>query len=160
MSQTEQTKVFKYLYQNVTNFESKEEFDRFYLRNKEEIDKTSTNALNIKYKINGYRFGRKKGELLLFPVKKNEEKTLENNQINEEQLQKITDMQLKFDEIASKLDENNTFSDEQLKQITDVINKKLADEFKKINLKLKDLNNRLVEVENVIEQICNPQQNY
>ena len=33
-------------------------------------------------------------------------------------------------------------------------------EFKKINIKLKDLNNRLVEVEQVIDQICNPEQNY
>ena len=60
MNQDDSTKVFKYLYQNVTNFDSKEEFDRFYLRNKEEIDKMTTNSLNIKYKIKVFEIHFKK----------------------------------------------------------------------------------------------------
>ena len=160
MNQSDTTKVFKYLYQTTTNFESKEEWDRFYLKNKEEIDNSTTNALNIKYKIDGYRFGRKRKQLYLIPVEKNKDKLEENIQINEEQLQKMNEMQSKFDEITTKLNESNTFSDEQLKQITDTINKKLSEDFKKINIKLKDLNDRLVEVEAVLDQICNPQSNY
>lgn len=160
MNQDDSTKVFKYLYQNVTNFDSKEEFDRFYLRNKEEIDKMTTNSLNIKYKIKGFRFGRRNGELMLFPSMKNEEKTTQNNEFVQEQMEKLSEMQSKFDEMASKLNETPLFSEEQLKQITDVINKKLSEDFKKINIKLKDLNDRLLEVEGVIDQICNPQRNY
>ena len=120
----------------------------------------TTNSLNIKYKIKGFRFGRRNGELMLFPSMKNEEKTTQNNEFVQEQMEKLSEMQSKFDEMASKLNETPLFSEEQLKQITDVINKKLSEDFKKINIKLKDLNDRLLEVEGVIDQICNPQRNY
>lgn len=160
MNQSDTTKVFRYLYQTTTNFDSKESWDKFYAKNKEDIDAMTTNALNIKYKVDGYRFGRKQKQLFLFPVVKKEEKLEESKQFNDEQIEKITDLQSKLNEITSKLNETSVFSEEQLKQITDVINKKLNEDFKKINIKLKDLNDRLVEVENIIDQICNSQQNY
>ena len=60
-------KVFNNLSDENLHFESKEEFDRYYKKNKEIIDKMSTRALNMKISIDGYKLGRLKKELTLFP---------------------------------------------------------------------------------------------
>ena len=60
-------KVFNNLSDENLHFESKEEFDRYYKKNKEIIDKMSTRALNMKITIDGYKLGRLKKELTLFP---------------------------------------------------------------------------------------------
>ena len=60
-------KVFNNLSDENLHFESKEEFDRYYKKNKEIIDKMSTRALNMKITIDGYKLGRLKKELILFP---------------------------------------------------------------------------------------------
>ena len=61
-------RVFNNLSDENLHFESKEEFDRYYKKNKETIDKMSTRALNMKISIDGYKLGRLKKELTLFPV--------------------------------------------------------------------------------------------
>ena len=61
-------KVFNNLSDENLHFESKEEFDRYYKKNKEIIDKMSTRALNMKISIDGYKLGRLKKELTLFPT--------------------------------------------------------------------------------------------
>ena len=70
---TSDVKVFSNLYDEVMTFESKEEFNRYYAKNKESIDKMATRGLNVKFKINGYKIGRSKGELILYPVKDSHE---------------------------------------------------------------------------------------
>ena len=61
-------KVFNNLSDENLHFESKEEFDRYYKKNKEIIDKMSTRALNMKISIDGFKLGRLKKELTLFPI--------------------------------------------------------------------------------------------
>ena len=62
-------KVFQNLYDDVLHFESKEEFNRYYAKNKESIDKMATRGLNVKFKINGFKIGRTKGNIILYPTK-------------------------------------------------------------------------------------------
>ena len=54
---------------NPTEFESIDDFNNYYKINKADIDKLSTHAINLKYKVKNHRFGRKKGQLILFPAK-------------------------------------------------------------------------------------------
>ena len=54
---------------NPTEFESIDDFNNYYKINKADIDKLSTHAINLKYKVKNHRFGRKKGQLILFPSK-------------------------------------------------------------------------------------------
>ena len=62
-------KVFQNLYDDVLHFETKEEFNRYYAKNKESIDKMATRGLNVKFKINGFKIGRTKGNIILYPTK-------------------------------------------------------------------------------------------
>ena len=66
---TSDVKVFANLYDDIIHFDSKEEFNRYYAKNKEAIDKMATRGLNVKFKINGFKIGRSKGELILYPIK-------------------------------------------------------------------------------------------
>ena len=54
---------------NPTEFESIDDFNNYYKINKADIDKLSTHAINLKYKVKNHRFGRKKGQLILYPSK-------------------------------------------------------------------------------------------
>ena len=62
-------KLHKNYSDNPTEFESIDDFNNFYKINKADIDKLSTHAINLKYKVKNHRFGRKKGQLILFPLK-------------------------------------------------------------------------------------------
>ena len=66
---SETVEVFENLSDNVITFDSKEEFMRYYNKNKESIDKMATRGLNTKYKINGFKIGRKQGSIILYPLK-------------------------------------------------------------------------------------------
>ena len=79
---SESIKVFQNLYDNVINFESKEEFMNFYKKHQNEIDSMKTRGLNVKYKIPGYRIGRQKNQILLFPTKKEDENEDKNENQN------------------------------------------------------------------------------
>ena len=81
---TEQITTFENLSDNVVEFETREEFTEYYEKNKEEIDKMATRGLNIKYKIPGYKIGRKKNIITFIPVKQEVEK--ETNDLQEEKL--------------------------------------------------------------------------
>ena len=78
----ESIKVFQNLYDNVINFESKEEFMNYYKKHQNEIDSMKTRGINVRYKIPGYRIGRQKNQILLFPTKKEDD---ENDDKNENQ---------------------------------------------------------------------------
>ena len=74
---TDSIKVFENIGDNVLSFETKEDFMRHYNKNRETIDSMSTRGLNRKYKIEGFRIGRLKGEIILFPLKESETKSEE-----------------------------------------------------------------------------------
>ena len=105
---TEEIKVFNNLSDENLHFESKEEFNRYYNKNKETIDKMSTRLLNMKITIDGYRLGRLKKELTLFPIegalgkrlgsiKENEQKATDSNDNYESMLE------IKMDNISERL---------------------------------------------------------
>ena len=70
---SESIKVFQNLYDNVIEFQSKEEFMNYYKKHQNEIDGMKTRGLNVKYKIPGFKIGRKQNQILLFPTDKKEE---------------------------------------------------------------------------------------
>lgn len=60
--------VIEKLSDNLVEFESKEDFEKYYAINKNSIDKMATRGLNTKYLIPGYKLGRKNGELKFIPT--------------------------------------------------------------------------------------------
>ena len=61
-------KIFQNLSDDVIEFESKEQFMNYYERNKKEIDEMKTRGINVKFKIPGYKIGRKNNNLILIPT--------------------------------------------------------------------------------------------
>ena len=121
---SEELKVFENLYDNIIRFENKEEFQRYYNKNKESIDAIPTRGLNIKFKIEGFKLGRQKGQIMLYPL------------------------------TNSKEDQLKVLEDKLLKTTTllDAINEKLIKDMREINAKLKDLNDRLLNIEDMVDQ--------
>ena len=76
MNDTE-VKVFSNLCDDVIEFETVEDFDNYYRKNKELIDKLSTRGLNQKFKIKNHHIGRLKNEITLYPLK--DSKTKKDN---------------------------------------------------------------------------------
>ena len=70
-------KVFSNLCDDVIEFETVEDFDNYYRKNKELIDKLSTRGLNQKFKIKNHHIGRLKNEITLYPLK--DSKTKKDN---------------------------------------------------------------------------------
>ena len=70
-------------------FNSPEEFNVFYTKNKEELDNLTTHKLNKMYHIIGYRITKIKGELMLKKWTEKEEKEEPKNY--DEQIQTIQD---------------------------------------------------------------------
>ena len=58
-------KIIKPVEKYIKEFESPEEFNVFYAKNKEEIDSQTTHKLNKQYHIKGYVITKIKGELCL-----------------------------------------------------------------------------------------------
>lgn len=104
---TDPIKVFNNISDNVINFESKEEFMRYYSKNKETIDNMPTRGLNKKFLINGFKLGRIKKELTLFPIESALGKRLgsitNNESQNEIQNEDISMIELKLDNISERL---------------------------------------------------------
>lgn len=121
---SEELKVFENLYDNIIRFENKEEFQRYYNKNKESIDAIPTRGLNIKFKIEGFKLGRQKGQIMLYPLSNSKEDQLK---ILEDKLLKTT-------------------------SLLDAINEKLIKDMREINAKLKDLNDRLLNIEDLVDQ--------
>ena len=74
---TEELKISKNLSDDIVTFENKEEFFKYYEEHKEDVDKMKTRGLNIKYKIPGFKIGRKKEQLVLIQLKKKQEEVKE-----------------------------------------------------------------------------------
>ena len=62
--------IYKKQSEDSKTFETPEEFLKYYENNKKDIDETHTRSLNLKYKINNHRIGRKLGKIILYPIQK------------------------------------------------------------------------------------------
>ena len=78
-------KVFQNIGDNVICFDTKEDFMKHYNKNKETIDGMSTRGLNVKYKIEGFKIGRSKGEIILYPLKESKSKSDSETDLNLQQ---------------------------------------------------------------------------
>ena len=106
MNVSNEIKVFENISDNPISFETKEDFNRYYERNKETVDAYSTRGLNKKFIITGYRIGRKKGEIILYPVQLPREHSPTNDQHLEDRSmleEKIDSMNERLKKIESLL---------------------------------------------------------
>lgn len=60
--------VYKKISDDCRIFNSDSDFLKYYEKNKDNIDEINTRALNLKFKINGYKIGRKEGKIILYPI--------------------------------------------------------------------------------------------
>ena len=75
-------------YSVIKEFNSPEEFDKYYLKHKEEINNKTSNQLNKEYKIKDYKItkrnikiidNKKVGDIYLKPIIKNNNENIDNN---------------------------------------------------------------------------------
>ena len=80
-------------YSLIKEFNSPEEFDKYYLKHKEEMNNKTTNQLNKEYKIKDYKItkrnikiidNKKVGDIYLKPIIKNN-----NDSVNNENIDKL-----------------------------------------------------------------------
>jgi hypothetical protein len=62
---TSSVKVNEPITKPIKEFETPEDFMKFYSKHTDEINATNTIMLNKKYNIEGYHIGRRKGEIVL-----------------------------------------------------------------------------------------------
>ena len=63
--------IYKKISDDIKEFDTGEEFLKYYEKNQDGINAITTRALNLKYKIKGFKIGRKDGKIVLYPVEKN-----------------------------------------------------------------------------------------
>ena len=77
-------------YSVIKEFNSPEEFDKYYLKHKEEINNKTSNQLNKEYKIKDYKItkrnikiidNKKVGDIYLKPIIKNNNENIDNNNL-------------------------------------------------------------------------------
>ena len=92
-------KIIKPVQKYVKEFESPEEFNVFYAKNKDEIDSQTTHMLNKKYRIKGLVITKIKGELCLKKpwIKKN------NNQPSTANLSDLEARVKRLEETVNKI---------------------------------------------------------
>lgn len=76
-------KVIEPIKNYLKEFNSPVEFNLWYAKNKDEVDKLTTHKLNKMYHIVGYRITKIKGELMLKEDRKPKIKEDEESEINE-----------------------------------------------------------------------------
>lgn len=81
--------IYKKISDNSKQFETPEEFLKFYDKNKDSIDETNTRALNLKYKINDHKIGRKNGKIIIYPLTNI---SLKESNVSSEESSDITSM--------------------------------------------------------------------
>lgn len=126
----ETIEVFENIGDNVIEFETKEEFDRYYKKNKEFIDNMKTRGLNRKFIIHGFRIGRKKGNIILYPT-----------EIKNKDQSKSDDAYGSGNNVAEETVTNSEINLDELYQIQEDIYKKLD-----------NLNQRLIRIEQFFEK--------
>lgn len=73
MTDTNEIRVFANIGDDPITFETVQDFNLHYNRNKKLIDSFSTRGLNRKFIIPGYKIGRKKGEIILYPIQQQQQ---------------------------------------------------------------------------------------
>ena len=95
--------VVKRASEDVKEFQTKEEFMKYYEIHKTEIDKQSTCFLNKKFKIDGFHLGREKGILKLIPLNLYRPSEYQINQENNLLNIKIDALNAKIDNLSKQL---------------------------------------------------------
>lgn len=80
-------KILEPIKEYLREFKNPEEFNIFYLNNKDELDSQTTHKLNKKYHVIGYRITKIKGQLML--KKWNEKKEEENVNDHSEEIEEL-----------------------------------------------------------------------
>lgn len=111
---TDNITVFENLSDNIITFESKEQFMRYYDKNKDTIDNMATRGLNTKFKIDGFKIGRKNKKLILFPMKQTEITEDNSSQWSgQECSEELNQLNMKIDILTDKINK----LDNSMKQI-------------------------------------------
>ena len=90
--------IYKKASDNMIEFDNGEDFLKYYDKNKITIDEIPTRGLNLKYKINGYKIGRKDGKIILWPDKNINIKST-SNKITIDDLKEIKEINDIFDRL-------------------------------------------------------------
>ena len=88
----------------IKEFDTPDEFNMYYMKNKDEIDKLTTHKLNKMFKIDGYRITRIQGTLMLrtdYAAKKRIDKHDEMMELKA----RIDDLQSEYDEIKDRMNQ-------------------------------------------------------
>lgn len=72
---TDEVKIFSNISDDVIEFDDKDDFQRYYAKNKDYVDKFTTRGLNVKYKIPNYKIGRSHGVITLYPLKDSQQQS-------------------------------------------------------------------------------------
>lgn len=88
----------------IKEFDTPDEFNIYYMKNKDEIDKLTTHKLNKMFKIDGYRITRIQGTLMLrtdYAAKKRLNKLDEMKELSD----RIDELQSEYDEIKDRMNQ-------------------------------------------------------
>ena len=121
MNNSNEVKVFANISDDPVSFETVQDFNRYYERNKEFVDSFSTRGLNKKFIISGYRIGRKKGEIILYPVQTThdrvpEENNFEDRSMLEEKIDSMNERLKKIEQLLTMILNNTPARQQQSKQ--------------------------------------------
>lgn len=109
-------KVFQNIGDNIICFDTKEDFMKHYNKNKETIDGMSTRGLNVKYKIEGFKIGRSKGEIILYPLKESKSKSDSESDLN---MQAQTQPEIKSNKLS--IEEKLDYINRRIKKIEEML---------------------------------------
>ena len=101
-------KIIEPIKHYIKEFNSPEEFNLWYSKNKDEIDSETTHMLNKKYHINGYRITKIKGILML----KSDVPTKEK----QDNISEIDNLKNEIENLREALNQLITFVKEKLPQ--------------------------------------------
>ena len=96
--------IYKKASDNVKTFDNGEEFLKYYEKNKETIDEIPTRGLNLKYKIKGFKIGRRDNKIILWPTKELDSK----DEIINELLDRVSELESQVKKIITVLNQVQT----------------------------------------------------
>ena len=106
-------KIIEPIHKPLHEFETPDEFNIYYHKHKDEMDKETTHLLNKKFSINGYRITKIKGVLCLKKWTKNK-----SEHVNVDETSKMSRQMLAFDDLQDRI----LKLEEAVNQIIDIIN--------------------------------------
>lgn len=97
--------VYKKISDDCRTFESDSDFLKYYEKNRETIDEINTRALNLKFKINGFKIGRKEGKIILYPINNVVSKVNSNEDSDVNLKQEVEELKLRINIIENILND-------------------------------------------------------